>query len=192
MEMTTATGQQKQSTGRGLVLLLLAFFGLTAGLCTAFALVVTAAEAWTEHAQAQWPRATAHVQRCGLDIYIHRPESYWIDCSVIYTVRGEDIVSHVHSLTTPAPRRVIWQYPAGQFDLMQEWVDHHPEGTPIEVHYDPAKRSKAVLVVTDMPRGGPQTPNNLKLLGFFAVLSVVLLTLARIVRPRTAPVRGDG
>jgi len=55
------------------------------------------------------------------------------------------------------------------------------------VHYDPANRSKAVLVVTDMPLAGAQTSNNLKLLGFFAALSVVLLTIARIARPRSAP-----
>jgi hypothetical protein len=32
-----------------------------------FALVVTAAQAWQEHAQARWPEVTAHVDRCGLD-----------------------------------------------------------------------------------------------------------------------------
>jgi hypothetical protein len=40
--------------------------GLFAGLCSTFALVVTMAEAWQEHAQAQWPVATARVERCGL------------------------------------------------------------------------------------------------------------------------------
>jgi len=185
---TTADGAQNPPRGRGLVLLLLVFFGLTAGLCTVFALVVTVANAWVEHAQAQWPSVTAHVQKCGLDIYIHKRETYWIDCSISYVVRGEEIASHVHSHSAPAPRRVIWEYPAGQFDKMQAWVDEHPEGTPIVVHYDPANHKKAVLVATDMPRGGPDTPNNLKLLGFFAVFSALLLMAARIVRPRaTAP-----
>jgi hypothetical protein len=174
---------QNQPKWRGFVMLFASFFGLTAALCTVFALVVTAAQAWKEHAQAQWPQAMAHVQRCGLDIYIHKPESYWIDCSLSYTVRGEELTSHVHSRTTPAPRRVIWEYPAGQFERLQGWVDEHPEGTPIAVHYDPANHKKAVLVSTDMPGGGPQTPNNLKLLGFFAVLSAVLLGIARLVRP---------
>jgi hypothetical protein len=80
-------------------------------------------------------------------------------------VGGEEIVSRVHSRSTPAPRRVIWQYPPGQFQRLQEWVDAHPEGTPILVHYDPANHSKAVLVATDMPLGGPRTPGNVKLLG---------------------------
>jgi hypothetical protein len=163
--------------------------GLLAGLCTVFALVATAAQAWQEHAQAQWPTATAHVQRCGVDIYIHKPESYWIDCSLSYTVGGEDIVSHVHSRSTPAPRRVISQYPARQIEQLQEWVDEHPEGTPIAVHYDPANHGKAVLIVTDMPLGGPRTPDNLKLLGFFGVSFAVLLAIARVAWPGTAPVR---
>jgi hypothetical protein len=67
---------------------------------------------------------------------------------------------------------------------LQEWVDEHPEGTPIAVHYDPANRKKAVLVTTDMPLGRPRTPDNLKLLGFFAVSCAVLLTVARVARPR--------
>ena len=147
---------------------------------------MTAAEGWVERAQAQWLPATARIQRCGLDIYTRKPESYWIDCSVSYTVRGEDLVAQVHSRSIPAPRRVIGQNPAEQFGQMQEWVDEHPEGTPIVVHYDPANHKKAVLVTTDMPLGGPRTPDNLKLLGFFAVSCVVLLTIARVVRPRVA------
>ncbi|HEX3822548.1 MAG TPA: DUF3592 domain-containing protein [Candidatus Sulfotelmatobacter sp.] len=190
--MTTADVPQNQSSWRKSVGVLAGFFGLFAGLCTIFALVVTGAEGWQEHTQALWPEATAHVQRCGLDIYTYRHKSYWIDCSVSYVVRGDEIVSHIHSHTTPAPRRVIGQYPSRQYDQMQQWVDEHPEGTAISVHYDPAHLSKAVLVATDMPLGGPQTPNNLKLLGFFAALCVVLLAIARIAWPRSGAVRGIG
>jgi hypothetical protein len=180
--MTTA-GMSKAPAGwRGWLLLLTGFFGLFAGLCTVFALVVTAAEAWVEHPQAQWPQATARVQRCGLDVYTHNPETYWIGCSLSYTVRGEDVVSHIHSRAIPAPSR--WQYPAGRFEQLQEWVDEHPEGTPITVHYDPANHKKAVLVTTDMPLAGPRTPGNLKLLGFCAVSCAVLVTIVRIARPR--------
>jgi hypothetical protein len=167
---------------RGWFVLLAGFMGLFAGLCTIFVLVVTAAEGWVEHAQAQWPTATARVQRCGLDVYTRRSQAYWIDCSLSYTVRGEDIVSHVHSQTIPAPQRVIWQSPTGRFEQLQAWVDEHPEGTSIEVHYDPANHKKSALVTTDMPLGGPRTPDNLKLLGFFAVSSVVLLAIARVAR----------
>jgi hypothetical protein len=177
---------------RGLVLLLASFLGLFTGLCTVFALVVTAAQAWQDHAHAQWPEARAQVQRCGLDIYMHKPESYRIDCSVSYTVGGEEIVSHVYSRSTPAPRRVIWQSPPQQFEMLQEWVDAHPKGTPIAVHYDPTSYRKAVLVATDMPLGGPPTRGNLKLLGIAAASCVVLLAIARMMRPRSIAVNEGG
>lgn len=147
-----------------LVWLALIGLGLFAGLCTIFVLLVTLAQGWQEHAQAQWPNATALVQSCGLDIYTHKPEAYWINCRISYPVGAEEIVTKVHSRSTPAPRRVIWQYPANQFGLMQEWVDEHPPGTPIAVHYDPANHKNAVLTATEMPLGGPQTPDNLRLL----------------------------
>jgi Protein of unknown function (DUF3592) len=172
--------------------------GLFAGLCSIFALVVTVAEGWQEHAQAHWPVATAHVQSCGVDIYRRRTETSWIDCRISYLVDGsasgllrdEEIVSMVHSRSTPSPRRVIWQYPPNTIGLMQEWVDQHPPGTPIVVHYDPANHKKAVLVVTDMPLGGPSTPGNLKLLGFFAGSCVVLLGIARVLGPSSGVVAG--
>jgi hypothetical protein len=186
--MTKVSELQNLPKWRGLVLLLASFLGLFAGLCTVFALVVTSAQAWQDHAHAQWPEAAALVQRCGLDIYMHKPESYRIDCSVSYTVRGEEIVAHVYSRSTPAPRRVIWQSPPQQFETLQEWVDAHPKGTPIAVHYDPASHMKAVLVATDMPLGGPPTPGNLRLLGIAAASCLVLLSIARITWPRSIAV----
>jgi hypothetical protein len=166
-----------------LVWIVFPVLGLFAGLCSILALVVTAAEGWQEHAQAQWPEATAGVQTCGVDIYTHNPEAYWIDCRISYLVGAEKIVSEVHSRSTPAPRRIIWQYPGMQIGLMQEWVDAHPQGTPITVHYDPANHKKAALVATDMPLGGPRTPDNLRLLGVAAGSCVLLLAIARITRP---------
>lgn len=175
---------ETQPKWRGFVALL----GLFAGLCAVFALIVTAAEAWLEHAQAQWPEGLAQVQRCDLDVYTHKPEAYRIDCSLSYVVGGDEIISHVYSRSTPAPRRVIWQYPPLQFERMQEWVDEHPQGTAIAVHYNPANNKEAVLIVTDMPLGGPRTPGNMKLVAFFAAISVVLLTIARTTRLRSAVV----
>jgi hypothetical protein len=170
--MITVDGPQNQPKWYGFAVLLLLFLGLTAALCTAFALVVTVAQAWVEHTQVQWPKATARVQRCGVDFYTHKPEAYWINCSISYAVQGEEIMSHVHSRSTR------------QFDKLQEWADEHPEGTSIVVHYDPAHHKNAVLVRTDMPSAGPRTPDDLRLLGFFAVSCAVLLTAARIVRGR--------
>ncbi len=166
-----------------LIWLAVAGLGLFAGLCTIFVLVVTVAQGWQEHAQAQWPQATALVQSCGLEIYTHKPrEAYWIDCRISYLVGAEEIVTKVHSRSTPAPRRVISQQPALQFGLMQVWVDEHPPGTPIAVHYDPANHNRAVLVATDMPLAGPHTPDNLKLLKVTAGICALLLAIAGLTR----------
>lgn len=180
--MTTDGAGKRQLAWLALVVL-----GLFAGLCSIFVLVVTVIQGWQEHAQAQWPQATALVQRCGVDIHTHgRAESYWIDCGISYSVGAEEIVTKVHSRSTPAPRRVISGHPAMQVELMEDWVDNHPPGTPIAVHYDPANHKKAVLVATDMPLGGPRTPNNLRLLGVTAGSCAVLLAFAKITRPSSA------
>ena len=70
--MTDAGELKNLPKGRRLVLLFASLLGLTAALCTVFALVVTAAEAWQDHVHAQWPEASAQVQQCGLDIYTQK------------------------------------------------------------------------------------------------------------------------
>jgi len=162
-----------------------ALLGLFAGLCTIFALVVTVAEGWQEHSQAQWPEATAHIEKC----YLHqsstgRRNRNYIDCRLSYVVGAEEFVTKIYSGSVPSAS--VWQYPPNQIGPLEDWVDAHPQGMPIAVHYNPANPKKAVLVATDMPRGGPRTPNNLKLLGIAALICVVLLTIARVGRPGSA------
>jgi len=181
--MTTGSAPKTQLTWRGFVGLM----GLFAGLCTIFALVVTVAEGWQEHRQAQWPAAVARIQGCGVDPTSSGERSQII-CRLSYVVGGDEIVTKVYSRSIPSPKTVIWEYPSNSIGRLEEWVDAHPEGTEIEVHYDPANHKKAALVATDMPLGGPRTPSNLRLLGFVAVSCVVLLAIARSVnttRPRT-------
>jgi hypothetical protein len=185
MQIAAGAEAQNLPTWRRVAVLLSGFFTVAAGLSTIFVLVMTAAQAWQEHNQAQWPATMAQVQSCSLDIYTYQSDAYWINCSVSYQVNSEKITSRVHSLTISSPRGVIGQNPSGQFDRMQAWVDVHPEGTPIKVHYDPVNYGKAVLVETDMPRGGPQAPNGLKLLGYCAASFVLILAISRIVRSRT-------
>ena len=167
------------------------FLGGFVGLCTLFALVVTAAQAWQERGRARWPEVTAHVERCDLTIYSHRRKrnSYYVNCSVKYPAGGAIVVAHVSSRSTPAPSQVIWQ-PQPVFQQMQEWVDRHPAGTPIAVHYDPANPQSAVLVTTDMPQGGPQTPDNLRLVEVGTASCFVLLGIGWAVWPRSTSRRG--
>jgi len=176
--MTTAGMRTGQLFWLGVAVL-----GLFTGLCSIFALVVTVAEGWQEHAQAQWPETTARVQTCGVDLYTHRPEAYWIDCLVSYSVGAEEVVAKVHSRSTPAPRRVISQHPTTQIEIMERWAEAHPPGTPIAVRYDPVHHKNAVLMATDMPLGGPRTPDNLRLLGVAAGSCALLLAIARITKP---------
>jgi Protein of unknown function (DUF3592) len=174
---TTSVSPKPRLAWQGFVALL----GLFAGLCTIFALVVTVAEGWQEHSQAQWPEATAHIEKC----YLHqsstgRRDRYYIDCRLSYVVGTEEFVTKIYSGSVPPAS--VWQYPPNQIGPLEDWVDAHPQGMPIAVHYNPANPRKAVLVATDMPRGGPRTPNNLKLLGIAALVCVVLLTIARVGR----------
>lgn len=178
-KMTTGTVQKGPLMWLGLMVLVVLF-----GLCTIFASVVTSAQAWKEHAQARWPEVTARVDECGLNrTSSGRREKFYIRCRLSYAVGAERNVTNVYSSNVPSPN--IWQYPPNQIGPFEEWVDEHPPGTPIVVHYDPADHTKVVLVANYMPLGGPRTPNNVKLLEFLAGSFLVLLTIARIARPRS-------
>jgi len=155
-----------------------ALLAVLAGLCTIFALVVTVAERWQEHAQAQWPVATARVERCSLrPTSTGRRNRYYIDCRLSYEVGGKQILTKLYSRTAPGPE--VWQYPPNQIGPLQEWLDKHPRGTPITVHYDPKNPGKAIPVAGELLPGRPRTPSNLKLLGTAAICCLVLLAIAR-------------
>jgi hypothetical protein len=91
--------------------------------------------------------------------------------------------TNIYSSNVPSPE--IWQNPPNQIAPFEEWVNDHPQGTPIVVRYDPADHAKMVLVAANMPGGRARTPNNVKLLEFLAGSFLVLLTIARITRPRS-------
>ncbi|HXY07711.1 MAG TPA: DUF3592 domain-containing protein [Terriglobales bacterium] len=176
--MTTETAAKGQLMWLGLIVLV-----ALSGLCTIFAAVVTAAQAWQEHAQARWPEVTAHVDRCGLDqTSSGRREKYYIHCRLSYAVGAEQNVANVYSINVPSPN--VWQYPSNQIEPFVEWVGEHPPGTPIVVRYDPDNHTKVVLVANYMPWDGPRTPSNIKQLEVWAGSFLVLVTIARITRPQ--------
>jgi hypothetical protein len=183
--MATETVPKGQAMRLGLGLLVALF-----GLCTIFALAVTAAEAWQERAQLRWPQVTAHVDRCELiRTSTGRRSKLYIRCRLNYAVGAEQHATIVYSVSVPSPE--VWQYPPNQIAPFEVWVDAHPRGTPIVVRYDPARQTKVVLVSDYMPRGGPRTATNLKLLEFFAVGFLVFLTIARTTRARSALQNGN-
>ena len=177
--MTTGTVQKAPLPWLWLMVLV-AF----SGLGTIFVSLVTAGQAWQEHAQAGWPEVTARVDKVGLTpTSTGRRGKLYIRCRLSYAVGFEQNAATVYSRTVPSPE--VWQYPPNQIAPFQEWVDEHPKGTPIVVRYDPANPAKVVLVSAYMPNGGPQTPNNVKFLEIVAGTFLVLLTIARITRQRS-------
>lgn len=179
-KMTTGTVQKGPLIWTGLTVLVLFL-----GLCTVFASIVTVAQAWQEHLQARWPEVTARVDKCSLvRTSSGRRAKFYIRCRVNYAVGAEQHAANIYSANVPAPE--IWQYPPNQVAPFEEWVNHHPPGTPIVVRYDPVDHTKMVLAEDYMPRGGPRTPNNVKLLEFLAASFLVLLTISRLTRPLTA------
>ena len=127
---------------------------------------------------------TARVDECGLNRTSSGPrEKFYIRCRLSYVVGAERNLARISSGYVPSPD--VWQYPPNQIAPFEKWVDEHPPGTPVVVRYDPAKHTKVVLVANYMPRGGPRTPSNVKLLEFLAGSFLVLLTIARITQPRS-------
>lgn len=174
---------------RGIALLLGAF----TTLCTLFAAVVTAADAWRDHVHAAWPLAQARVARCEMREYRGRGKSWYIRCRFTYLAAGQDAAAQIDSRTVPDPARDIWQS-AGTPGLgdLQAWVDAHPPDTPVELHYSPANPGTAVLVATDMPLAGPKAAGDLRVLRLFAIPSLVLLLLGLLGRgknPRPPRIR---
>jgi hypothetical protein len=177
--MTTGTVQKGPLLWLGLAVLV-----LFAGLCTIFVSVVTAAVAFQEHAQARWPVVTARVDKCGLTrTSTGQRQKFYIRCGLRYAVGDEQHAANIYSRNVPSPE--VWQYPPNQIAPFEEWVNRHPQGTPIVVRYDPADHTKIVLVEASPPLAGPQTPNNVKMLEFVAAGFLVLLAIARITKPRS-------
>jgi Protein of unknown function (DUF3592) len=175
--MTTETAQKGPLMWLGLIMLVLLF-----GLCTVFASVVTAAQAWQEHAQTRWPEVTGRVDNCGLiRTSSNEGRKFYIACRLSYAVGAEQHERNIHSMNFPAPE--IWQYPPNQGAPFVDWVNAHPDGTPMVVRYDPANHANAVLATDNMPGGGLRTSSNVKQVEFWAGGFLVLLAIARITRP---------
>lgn len=186
VEMVVERAKTTAPAWRGWVMLMAGFLGL----CTIFALLVTAFEAWQERAQAQWPEATASIQSCGVRVrrrgysgpYDSHGGAYSIRCRVRYRVGAEEAEAIVYSTSVRAPNLLNRQDPWAAVRVLQGWVDTHPAGTPIAVHYDPHHHQKAALIATDMPLGGPRTPRNVKLLEITAAACATLLAIAYLAR----------
>jgi hypothetical protein len=161
--------------------------GVFTGLCALFAATVTGYHAWRDHVETGWPATSAQIEHCEVREYSRRSKSLYIRCDIRYTADGQSTRAQVHSRSIPNPDGVVWQSSdaLGVGDL-QAWVDEHAAGSTLSIHHDPDSPATAVLLETDMPLGGSQLPNDLKVLRLFAILCVTLLGVAIALRPRAA------
>ena len=168
---------------------LVALLSLFSGLCTIFVLIVTVADAWQEQQQQTWPETTATIERCSVNPHIPlrsatRTPVWHIQCRIAYSVGSSEVKTSIRSRSTTSS----W---GGSTQRMHQWITEHRSGTPIMIHYDTQKPTTAVLTATDMPYGGPTTPDDLKLLLIVFCSFVFLLLLAKYLRQtvnlRSAP-----
>lgn len=161
-------------------------------LFTAFAVVASAGQSWVEFRHRQWPAASARIERCEVKPYQsstgrrREHSAYYIACEISYeAARGQVVTATINSRRVTSPE-LAWPDTGPQISQMRWWVDRHPAGAVLEVHYDPANQRHAVLTSTDMPLAGPQTTNNIKLILVFAGAYGVLSIIGKAVRPPSA------
>ena len=91
-------------------------------------------DGWREHAQENWPQATATIERCSLDPYVplesaSRTPVWHNGCRIGYRANASQIESKIHSRSASG-----W---GGHTELMGQWVTNHPSGSTIVVRYNP-------------------------------------------------------
>jgi hypothetical protein len=155
-------------------------FGLFAGLCAIFALVVTVFEWRAERAQAEWPVVPARIERAELEPHAtSKGATTWsLRYRVRYAADWQERTASLSSRSTSSP---------ADLPAMRAWLEQHRRGDRVDVRYDPAQPDHAVFAAPDVPNVGPRTPNNLKLTVIAAIACVVLIALARFLAAREPP-----
>jgi hypothetical protein len=102
----TSPRTTKPPTTQGLISL----FGLFAGLCTVFALVATAYDAWQERAQENWPETIATIEWPSIDSYRAFKSAgggltSFIRCRIRYLAGAEEVHSSIRSRSTSLGKR---------------------------------------------------------------------------------------
>jgi hypothetical protein len=184
--MMSATDKTSNRQHRWLALVGLAYLF---ALFTAFVAVATGAQAWVEFRHGQWPATSAHIERCDLKPYQSSTgrrlehSAYYIACDISFeTTQGQSVRTTIRSRRVASPEYTVPDT-GPRIGQMQSWVDQHPPGTVLAVHYDPSDQRHVVLSGTDMPEAGPQTANNVRLLVVCATACGLLSLIARVLRP---------
>ena len=151
-------------------------FGLFAGLCATFALVVTVFQWRAERAQTQWPLVSASIEHAEIAEYAtSKGATTWsLRYRVRYDADWQERVATLSSRSTSA---------AGEVAALRAWLKRHGRGGRIDVRYDPAQPDHAVFA-SDMPSAGLRTPNNVTFTAIAAIACVVLIALGRFLAAR--------
>ena len=185
-ESNLAKSAATMPAARRWLLLGAAVLALFAGMCTVFAGVVTAMQAWQEHAQTKWPTAAGTVDACDITYSstgtTHRRR--YIRCHFSYNTDTGPATATLTSAYFYGPD--VPQFPANQWQPFVDWVNDHTPGTHVTLRYDPDDHRRMILAENPMPRSGSHTRNNLKLLAVFAGMFVVAMMMMRVLKPRGA------
>lgn len=161
-------------------------FGLFAGLCAIFGLLVTLSEWHDDTARAAWPEVSALIEQGYVDAVRPRSgsgssQTWQLRYRVRYEAAGRERHATLTSHTTTSQEDAA---------SMHAWAAQHRRGGRIDVRYDPARPEHAVFASPEVPDTGPRTRTNLLITGIAALACLVLLPLARFMAAREGPDAG--
>jgi len=151
-------------------------------LCALAMIIATIGDAYKEYKHAQWPRVSATITRQTIRHFMNgRNEAWRIESEVRYTIEGLEMTANVSS----GIGNVLDE------KAMLRWAAQHPAGTSLVVRYDPGHHGTVVPdTAGDMPKSGPQAPDDMKGILLFLVLSGACITVGRLLERR--PVKPTG
>jgi hypothetical protein len=150
----------------------LSILGFVFVLVTLIMIGKSAADAYQESRQANWPGVVATITQQVVRKYSGRQDVWRIESEVRYSVDRETLTSNIHSRVGDST----------ELRAMRNWASQHQPGTPLPVRYDPQHHNTVVPVAEDMPESGPQAPDDLIAVLIFLLLSLALITIGRVLQ----------
>ncbi len=148
----------------------LSVLGFFFGLCALVAILKTGIDTYQEAKHAKWPSAMATITHETVRKIPAGSKGEWfIEFALRYSVDGEVLTADTHSLGG-----AFWEEGA-----MRRWASRHPPGTTLPIRYDPEDHNAVLPDAGDMPESGPQVADDLRMIVFFSVMSIALITFGR-------------
>ncbi|HEV2522717.1 MAG TPA: DUF3592 domain-containing protein [Candidatus Acidoferrales bacterium] len=149
--------------------------GFLFALCTLVMTLKTAIDAYRENRQAGWPTAVATVKdQIVRKTYRRGGDEWHIETEVRYTIGGKELTSNIRSRVGSF----------GEERNMYRWTVQHPPGTSLPIRYDPEHHETVAPDAGDMPESEPQVPDDVKGTLLFLVLTIVFISIDRVLRRR--------